>query len=109
LPEDLLEAEHVAVAVSHFAVERAEVAARDANVGVVDVAIDDVGNDRLRVLETADGISHATKPVRWRLPIQQQRLIAGQPATSLDTRFVLAQVHGSYRRKEERKAVLSFI
>ena len=45
LPEDLVEAEHVAFAVADLAVERAEVAARHADVGVVDVAIDDVGDD----------------------------------------------------------------
>ena len=46
LAEDLLEAEHVAVGRADRTVERAEVAARDADVRVVDVAVDDVGDDR---------------------------------------------------------------
>ncbi len=48
LPEDLLEAEDVAFGRADRPVERAEVAARDADVRVVDVAVDDVGDDRRR-------------------------------------------------------------
>ncbi len=50
LSEDFLEAEHVAFGRAHRPVERAEVALRDAHVRVVHVAIDDVGDDGLRVL-----------------------------------------------------------
>src|SRR5262245_51317175 len=56
LPEDLVEAEHIPVARSDFAIERAEVALRDADVRVVDVAVDDVGDDRIGVLSTSDAI-----------------------------------------------------
>ena len=50
LAVDLVEAEDVAVGVPDLAVERAEVAARDADVGVVDVAVDDVGDDAVGML-----------------------------------------------------------
>ena len=50
LPEDLIEGEDVALAGADRTVERAEVAPRDADVRVVDVAIDDVGDDAPRML-----------------------------------------------------------
>ena len=56
LPEDLLEPEDVALAEPDRPVERAEVAARDADVRVVDVAVDDVGDDPVRVLARADAV-----------------------------------------------------
>ena len=49
LPADLLEGEHVALGVLGAAVERAELAVGDADVGVVDVAVDDVGDGVLGV------------------------------------------------------------
>ena len=48
LPEQLVEAEDVALGRSDRPIERAEVALRDADVRVVDVAIDDVGDDAAR-------------------------------------------------------------
>ena len=48
LGADLLEAQHVALVVLGPAVERAELAVGDADVGVVDVAVDDVGDHRSR-------------------------------------------------------------
>src|SRR2546426_737781 len=45
LPADLLEREHVPLEVLGPPVERAELAVRDAHVGVVDVPVDDVGDD----------------------------------------------------------------
>ena len=56
LGADLLEAEHVALVVLGPAVERAELAVGDADVGVVDVPVDDVGDDRFRVLAPALGV-----------------------------------------------------
>ena len=56
-----------------LAVERAEVAARDADVRVVDVAVDDVGDDALRMLARADGVGQATEQVRRRVAIELQR------------------------------------
>src|ERR1051325_7433195 len=46
---DLLERQHVALAVPGAPVERAELAVGDADVGVVDVPVDDVGDDVLGV------------------------------------------------------------
>ena len=48
LPEDLVEPERVALRRSDGPIERAELAARDADVRVVDVAVDDVGDDAVR-------------------------------------------------------------
>jgi hypothetical protein len=49
LGADLLEAEDVPLGVAGPAVERAELAVGDADVGVVDVPVDDVGDHALRV------------------------------------------------------------
>ena len=67
LLEDLLEAEHVAFARSHRAIERAEVAARDADVRVVDVAVDDVGDDAFGMLAQADRVSETAEHMGRRL------------------------------------------
>ena len=50
LPEQLVEAEHVAFGRADRPIERAEVALRHADVRVVDVAIDDVGDDAFGML-----------------------------------------------------------
>ena len=47
---NLLEAQNVALAVFRPAVERAELSVGDADIGVVDVSVDDVGHDICRVL-----------------------------------------------------------
>src|SRR5205814_6322682 len=49
LPEDLVEAEDVTLGRPDGTVERAEVAARHADVRVVDVAVDEVGHDAARM------------------------------------------------------------
>src|SRR5262245_13584358 len=67
LLEDLLEAEHIAFARSDWPVERAEVAARHADVRVVDVAVDDVRHDPLGVLASADRVGEPAKQLRWRM------------------------------------------
>ena len=64
----------VAVAVPDRAVERAEVAARDADVGVVDVAVDDVGDDALGMLARAHRVRQPAEHLRRRLAVQRQRL-----------------------------------
>ena len=60
---DLLEkhvaVEHVGVGIVDFPVERAEVADRRADVGVIDVAVDVVGPVRLRMKPPADEIGRA--------------------------------------------------
>ena len=60
LAEQLVEAQDVAFRRSDGSIERAEVALRDADVRVVDVAVDDVGDDAVRMLARA----HARRPAR---------------------------------------------
>ena len=78
LLEDLVEAEHVAFAVADRAVERAEVAARHADVRVVDVAIDDVGDDAVGMLAAPHGVGHPAEPVGRRVAIELERFGAGR-------------------------------
>ena len=54
--EDLLLGQHVPFRVPHGAVERAEAAIFGAEVGVVDIAVDDVRDDALGMPLAADGI-----------------------------------------------------
>ena len=75
LPEDFVEAEHVAIGVPDRPVERAEVAARDADVRVVDVAVDDVGDHAFRVFAGADVIGGAGEPVGRGVAVEEQRLV----------------------------------
>ncbi len=82
LAEDLLEAEHVAFGRSDGPIERAEVAARDADVRVVDVAIDDVGDDPVRVLAGADLVGEPSEQGRRRAQIQLERLGPIEPAAA---------------------------
>ena len=56
LPEHLVEPEHVPFRRSDGPIERAEVAPGDADVRVVDVAVDDVGDDALGMLAGADAV-----------------------------------------------------
>jgi hypothetical protein len=56
LGADLLEAEDVPLGVLGPAVEGAELTVGDADVGVVDVPVDDVGDDALRVLPPPLGV-----------------------------------------------------
>ena len=56
LVEDDFLGEHVAFGVAHGAVEGAEGAVLGAEVGVVDIAVDDVGDDALGVPLAADGV-----------------------------------------------------
>ena len=56
LRADLLERQRVAFAVLRPPVERAEAAVGDADVRVVDVAVDDVRDDVVRVLRVADAV-----------------------------------------------------
>jgi hypothetical protein len=56
LAPDLLETQNVAFPVFGPAVERAELAVSNAHIGVVDVPIDDVGDNVLGVLQPTLGI-----------------------------------------------------
>ena len=73
LPEDLLEPEHVALTGTDRPIERAEVAPRHADVRVVDVAVDDVGDDAPGMLAGADVVGKAAEQRGRRLRVQLQR------------------------------------
>src|SRR5215207_2189698 len=70
LAEDLLEAQDVAVARSNHAVERAEVTAGDTDVGVIDVAVDDIGDDPARMLPGTDPVGELTEQRGRRVQVQ---------------------------------------
>ena len=74
LPEHLVEAEDVALRRSDRPVERTEVALRHADVRVVDVAIDDVGDDPLGMLAGADVVGELPEQRCRRVTIQLERL-----------------------------------
>ena len=80
LAKDLFEAQHVPFGRSHGPIERAEVAARDAHVRVVDVAIDDVGDDPVGVLPGADLVGEPPEQERRRAKVQLERLGSIEPA-----------------------------
>ena len=75
LPEQLVEAEDVAFGRSDGPVERAEVALRDADVRVVDVAVDDVGDDAVGMLAGTDAIGEPSEQRRRRAAIELERLV----------------------------------
>src|SRR5699024_1621008 len=65
------------------AVERTEVAARHAHVGVVDVAIDDVGDVPLGVLARPDTVGERPEQMRRRMTIKRERFGGINPAALL--------------------------
>ena len=90
LPEDLVETENVSIRRSHVSIERTEVAFRDADVRVVDVAIDDVGDDAVRVLARTHGVGQMSEQRCRRLAIERERLVdadARSGSNSLRDRF----------------------
>ena len=91
LAEDLLEAEHVTITCADLPVERTKIAARHTDIRVIDVAIDDVGDDAFRMASGADQIGGAAEPVRWRFAIEEQRLVGGQTAALFDATLKLTQ------------------
>ena len=90
---DFVEAQHVAFAMPHLAIERAEVAAGHAHVGVVDVAIDDVGDDVLGMLAAAYTVGHPAQPVGGGMTIKLQRLVWGQTAARFNSLLERLEVH----------------
>src|SRR6188768_3892279 len=66
LAEDLLEAQHIAVRRTDRPVERTEVAPRDAEIRVIDVAVDDVRDDALGMLAEANGVGEPSEQMRGR-------------------------------------------
>ena len=98
LAEQLVEAEHVAFRRSDRPVERAEVALRDADVRVVDVAVDDVGDDAVGVLAGADGVGQLAEERRRRRAIELERLVGvdavacPQPSSTMPVDVVVSSV-----------------
>ena len=82
LAEDLSEAQHVSFRRADGPIERAEVAARNADVRVVDVAIDDVGDDPFGMLAGADLVGELPEQGRGRAQIQLERLGSIEPAAA---------------------------
>ena len=93
LPEDLVEPEDVAFGGSDRAVERAEAAPRDADVRVVDVAIDDVGDDARRVLSRADAVGELSEKPRRRRAIQLESLVGRDASSGADLVSKLLDAH----------------
>src|SRR6185295_18119836 len=83
LAEDLLEAEDITVRRPHGPIERAEVAARDADVRVVDVAIDDVRDDAVRVFTGTDFVRQLAQQRCRRAGVQVERLVSTETTAVL--------------------------
>ena len=60
-------------------VERAELARRDADVGVVDVAVDEVGDDAVRVAAAAHRVGRLAERVQRGVGVEQERLLRADP------------------------------
>ena len=75
LLEDLVEAQDVAVGRADGPVERAEVAPRHADVRVVDVAVDDVGDDAVGMPARARGVGQLPEHLGRRAGVQGERVL----------------------------------
>src|SRR5688500_3178855 len=73
LGPDLLEAQDVSLAVLRSSIEGAELTVCDADVGVVDVSVDDVGDHVLRVLPPPLGISEVPQ-LQQRRPLVELKV-----------------------------------
>ncbi len=84
LAEDRLVGQHVGVTRLRRAVESAELTLRLADVGVVDVAVDDEGRPVVRVLSPADGVGQLAHGQQVGLGQQEEGLFAVDDLPSLD-------------------------
>src|SRR4051794_13079249 len=78
-PQDLLGVVRPALGVLGRAVERTELAGRHADVGVVDVAIDDVRDDAVGVAPAPDRVRGLAQRMQRRVGVEQQRLVGADP------------------------------
>jgi len=85
LAVDLVPREDVRLAVAGPTVERAEPAVRDADVGGVQVAVDDVGDASLGVQAALHRVRHAAEGEEVGLLVEEQRLLLGDALTREDT------------------------
>ena len=104
LLEDLLEAEDITVRRPDRPVERAEVAARHADVGVVDVAVDDVGDDALGMFPRANRIGKPAEQMRRRMTIELQRFgaVHAPAVENLCGQPIDRQKNSNFRRRGAR-------
>src|SRR5258706_2192296 len=98
--EQLVEAEDVALRGSDFPVERAEVTFRNADVGVVDVPVDDVGDDAARMFSLTDVVGELAKHRGRRRAIQLERFGRVDAATRP---YFLNKVRNRHGRCEARR------
>jgi len=75
LGADLLEAQHVAFVVLGAAIERAELAIGHADVGVVDVPVDDIGDHVLRVLPPPLGVGQPAQLEERSLLVEREIIL----------------------------------
>ena len=78
--QDLVDVVRPALGVLGRRVEGAELAGRDADVRVVDVAVDEVRDDAVRVPAAAYRVGRLAQRVQRRVGVEQQRLLGGDPA-----------------------------
>src|SRR5262249_54504653 len=93
LTEHLLEPEDVTLLRSDGPVERAEVAARNADVRVIDVAVDDVGDDAVRVLAMTDRVGELAEKRRRCTLVQLECLDRLQTAAATNLLRQLLNAH----------------
>ncbi len=84
--EDVVDVADPALLVAGRPVERAEPAGGHAHVRVVDVPVDDVGDDVVREAAAAGGVGGPAERVQRRPGVQQQRLVGGDPPAVSGTR-----------------------
>src|SRR5918995_5371864 len=84
LAKDLLEPQYVALDGTDRAVERAEVAPRDADVRVVDVAVDDIGDQVVWMLPRAYAIGQLSEQRHRGVSVQGQRFVAADADAASD-------------------------
>ena len=83
-------------------IERAEVAPRDAHVRVVDVAVDDVGDDALGMLAGANGVGEPAEDVRGRVACTARARPRGSAAPLPSPCPAPAAVRSSQRSRNVR-------
>ena len=85
--ENLRVAEHVGIRMHLVTVERAELTLGGANVGVVDIAINNKRNAPLPMHAMADSISQLTQSKQINIGQQEECLFSVQRLTSIDLFF----------------------
>ena len=79
LAQQFVPGEHRASTVFGRLEKGAELTGRDADIGVVDVAVNDIGDNRLRVQPPADGVGHEPEAVQVAVAGKDQEVLAVDP------------------------------